>query len=449
MLAHPDPEVLFFSFEESVNGQKQLVVNHTVLLQERGTRPAEFFNDLLIHPSGKVAIVHCFMGRIKVIQLKAGDYEQDSDAAYVWLTHSRSTILTIVHRLPEFNVLSMTFLPTEEDEVYHLVILHQDALKNIQLIARDLEPGKDDWDLSPFPSTILQPTAISKKVLPLPEDNIPCLIPVPPLLAEDDDEERDFLGGVLVAGGNKVLLYELASERSRAKQRGKRDRLEKLKTGSDAAKAKSANFKQLERDARKRKPTATVEWPWGEVTAWCGVEADPYRNYRFFIGDCFGNLSLLSTDSVKDIGLILIPLGVSSSATTIAYLSNQSLFLGSHLGDSQLITISQIPSKDEPVPPIPVKIKTVDKTSIGSLSRRKGKQRASEDDMEVDDADLEVGGQGFVITPDGSYVKVIQSFKNIGPIIDAAMVDIDGSGQVRNQLAQLESGSISRPLSSN
>lgn len=337
--------------------------------------------------------------------------------------------LNTTHRLPEFNVLSMTFLPIEGDDSYHLAILHQDALKNLQLITRDLEPGKDDWAISSFPSTALQPTAINKKLFPFPEDNIPCLIPVPPVPDEEEDEAREFLGGVLVGGGTKILLYELASERKRAKQKGKRERLEKMK--ADAAKAKSASAKQLERDARRRKPTASVEWPWGEVTAWCGVETDLYYNSRFFIGDSYGNLSLLSTDSVKDIGLLLIPLGVTSSATTIAYLSNQALFLGSHLGDSQLITISQVPSLDEPIPPIPTKIKTVDKMSIGSLSRRKGKQRASEDDMDVDDADQEVGGQGYVVTPDGSYVKVLESFKNIGPIIDAAMVDIDGSGQVR------------------
>lgn len=81
MFAHPDPEVLFFSYEESITGQKQLVVNRTVVLQERGTRPAEFYNDLLVHPSGKIALVHCFMGRIKVIQLKAGDYERECDVA--------------------------------------------------------------------------------------------------------------------------------------------------------------------------------------------------------------------------------------------------------------------------------------------------------------------------------------------------------------------------------
>jgi DNA damage-binding protein 1 len=95
LLAHPDPEVLFFSFEELVTGQKKLVVNHTLPLRERGTRPAEFFNDLIVHPAGKVAVVHCFMGRIKVLQLKAGDYEKDCDVAYVHFTLSAALRLTI------------------------------------------------------------------------------------------------------------------------------------------------------------------------------------------------------------------------------------------------------------------------------------------------------------------------------------------------------------------
>jgi DNA damage-binding protein 1 len=95
LLAHPDPEVLFFSFEELVTGQKKLVVNHTLPLRERGTRPAEFFNNLFVHPSGKLAVVHCFMGRIKVLQLKAGDYEKDFDVAYVHIALLTTLRLTL------------------------------------------------------------------------------------------------------------------------------------------------------------------------------------------------------------------------------------------------------------------------------------------------------------------------------------------------------------------
>ena len=313
-----------------------------------------------------------------------------------------------------------------------MAVLHQDALRNVQLISRDLEQTKEGWDLSPFPSTIVHPTAISEKIFPFPDDDIPFLVPLPSAAwdKEEGDEDMNFLGGVLAVGGTKIVLYELASEKSRKKQEGKRSRLEKMK----ASDAKSAKAKQVERDARKRKPTASVDWPWGQVTAWCGVEVDPLRNTRFLFSDAFGNVSLLSTDNVKDIGLVLVPLGVTSPASTLAYLSNQAVFLGSHLGDSQMITISTFPSDDEQVPPIPVKVKTVDKTALSSLSKRKGKQRAS-DDMEVDEeVDEAVGGaNGYVITPDGSYIKIVQSFKNIGPIIDATMVDTDGSGQVRSR----------------
>jgi DNA damage-binding protein 1 len=320
------------------------------------------------------------------------------------------------------------------DGGYHLAVLHQDALRNVQLISRDLEQIKDGWDLSPFPSTIIHPTAISEKIFPSPDDDVPFLVPLHSAGwdEEEGDEGLNFLGGVLVVGGTKIVLYELASEKSRKKQEGKRSRLEKMK----ASDAKSAKAKQVERDARKRKPTASVDWPWGQVTAWCGVEVDPLRNTRFLFGDVFGNVSLLSADNVKDIGLILVPLGVTSPASTLAYLSNQAVFVGSHLGDSQMITISTFPSDDEQVPPIPVKVKTVDRTALSSLSKRKGKQRAS-DDMDVDEeADQEaVGGpNGYVITPDGSYIKTVKSFKNIGPIIDAAMVDTDGSGQVRSKV---------------
>jgi DNA damage-binding protein 1 len=36
-----------------------------------------------------------------------------------------------------------------------------------------------------------------------------------------------------------------------------------------------------------------------------------------------------------------------------------------------------------------------------------------------------------VIELSGSFVSVIHTFKNIAPIMDAALVDIDGTGEVR------------------
>ena len=80
MIAHPDPEIVFFTYAEHVDERKELVVNHSLALHERGSGTAEFFNDLLIHPSGKLAVAHCYSTRIKIIELKAGSYVGDYDS---------------------------------------------------------------------------------------------------------------------------------------------------------------------------------------------------------------------------------------------------------------------------------------------------------------------------------------------------------------------------------
>lgn len=68
----------------------------------------------------------------------------------------------------------------------------------------------------------------------------------------------------------------------------------------------------------------------------------------------------------------------ASPPTSLTPLSSQYVFLGSHFGDSQLFRI------------------VLDKSSV-----------------------------------DGSYIDVVDSFKNIAPIMDAVLADTDGSGQVR------------------
>lgn len=38
--------------------------------------------------------------------------------------------------------------------------------------------------------------------------------------------------------------------------------------------------------------------------------------------------------------------------------------------------------------------------------------------------------KGMVVLGQGNYLSVMDSWKNIAPIMDAALVDLDGSGQV-------------------
>jgi DNA damage-binding protein 1 len=79
MLTHPDPEFLILSYEVDKSGKGRLVVQKQIPLFERPRRMAEFFTDLIIHPSGKLAIVSCYAGKLKVVGLKGGKYVEDFD----------------------------------------------------------------------------------------------------------------------------------------------------------------------------------------------------------------------------------------------------------------------------------------------------------------------------------------------------------------------------------
>jgi hypothetical protein len=71
----------------------------------------------------------------------------------------------------------------------------------------------------------------------------------------------------------------------------------------------------------------------------------------------------------------------------------------------------------------------------------KGKGRAVE--MEVDDDDdnpngggarKEKEGRGVIVLGKGSYLSVFDTFRNVAPIMDAILVDTDGSGQVSTSI---------------
>lgn len=164
----------------------------------------------------------------------------------------------------EFNLLGLEFLPLQEDE-YALGILHVDYQERVQLLARDI--SLEELELSSSPSTVLTPTVISNKVVPYPDETTLHLFPVQPQSVEDSDiDEENFLGGLLIIGGRKIVMYELASSQGQAKQRSKRRRLEKRK--KSAADVEEARNKEKEREGRSRKVCGSIEWPWSEVTAY-------------------------------------------------------------------------------------------------------------------------------------------------------------------------------------
>lgn len=126
---------------------------------------------------------------------------------------------------------------------------------------------------------------------------------------------------------------------------------------------------------------------------------------RFILSDHVGMMYLLqllddsgsgSSKSSKSgtqlINMKLERLGVTSAASTLSYLDNGVVFVGSVGGDSQLVELSK-----EPV-------------------------------LSVDDGNnAGLGSNG--------YVKILESWSNLGPIVDLAVVDLErqGQGQVRER----------------
>ncbi|KAJ3733076.1 CPSF A subunit region-domain-containing protein [Lentinula guzmanii] len=400
LLDHPDPEILILNYTEtSERASGRLNIKHQVPLDERGSRPAEFCLDAIVHPSGEFAVVSCYTGKLKVVMVESGE------------------VVNI--QIPELNLLSFTFLPLVNEEEQHthtyaVALLHLDYQEHIQLISRTLTISSDTGPELDSTTTIdveysshfFSPTLISFKNVPTPDEGGVYLIPVPPADEDTDegkdglDEEKDvFLGGILVVGGSRILLYELNSQEvlnpnSKSKGKGKR-----------------------KQDARvTHEKTTKKENPELRSTG-LGVEFLPIdESYtKILIGDTFGRLALLSLERVKEFGMVIIPLGETPSPTSITYLSNQNLFVGSHFGDSQLVRINQVPSSSSsPTLPIPRSVLTT--VSAERLNRLEDERGFSK--------------KGRVVNTHGSFIQVVQTLvKNVAPIRDAVLADLDGSGQ--------------------
>ena len=174
--------------------------------------------------------------------------------------------------VPELNIFSIAFLPTSASE-YAVAILHLGNKHRVLLHARDIL--LNDLELSDHPSVLLHPTPLAETCFPFPTDVVPHLLTAPPADYHAGTDSDVFKGGVLVVGGRKLLLYELAGKDAQEKQKVKRRKLEARKSSLDVNEAAKAREKEAERDSKRRKPKASIEWPWSEVAAY--VNAYPVR----------------------------------------------------------------------------------------------------------------------------------------------------------------------------
>lgn len=133
------------------------------------------------------------------------------------------------------------------------------------------------------------------------------------------------------------------------------------------------------------------------------VDAD---GSRFLLSDAAGVLHLLvlQNDGERVVSLKLEPLGSTSIASVISYLDNGVAYVGSAYGDSQLVRLHA-----QPVP------------------------------VSEDPPDLSSGDQNST-----TFVEILETFPNLGPIVDMAVVDLDrhGQGQVVTCSGVAKDGSL-------
>jgi DNA damage-binding protein 1 len=165
----------------------------------------------------------------------------------------------------------------------------------------DRDKTSDIVDISPSvtPSVLLPSTTLPTKLFSLPFEDayIPSLIPIPASSGSP--------GGVAVAGGKRIMMYEIAPLEKQKKLKGKQSRLEGRKMAEDMNEVIKAREKEKEREGRPRKANLTVEWPWSNLSAWCRVE----ESLRFLLCDAHGRLAMLSFEATGTHGIVLIPLG--------------------------------------------------------------------------------------------------------------------------------------------
>ena len=112
-----------------------------------------------------------------------------------------------------------------------------------------------------------------------------------------------------------------------------------------------------------------------------------------------------------------------SPPTTLSQVAPQIYYVGSHLGNSQLVKLLQAPdsASETDTLPIPSGIPTSLPSVLGT---EKGKELPMDDEKER--------AKGTIVRLKGSYLETLEPFRNIAPIVDAILADVDGSGQVKS-----------------
>jgi len=252
-------------------------------------REAQSQDKCLVDPTGRFMAMHLWEGVMNVMRLgtRKGQFAR-LDGAWEQV------------RLSELFVKASAFVPTDTGNPT-IAFLYQSSIEkeDAQLAIYRLMSDDKNTNVSRF-----DPSKDRQYELDIKDPYARIIIPVP--IVEDDVKryhKRDTTGskaqlGGLVVVGETLLVYVDTLTRTVVEE------------GLDS-------------------PSIFVAWA-------------AYDHTNYFLSDDYGNLHLLTiqTEGVIVTGLSMRLLGVTSRASCLVYMGDGMLFLGSHYGDSQLLSIS-------------------------------------------------------------------------------------------------------------
>ncbi|KAF8713343.1 CPSF A subunit region, partial [Rhizoctonia solani] len=329
----PQARILVLNFDPQ---STELTVHHTSIISPLAHRPSINFSGVLA--SDQSLCASFYSGHVKTVEVgsKAPYEVKESDL-----------------RVHELAIQSMCYTLPASDKV--VAIVYTDATGRGWIIGRTAD------GMGPSP------------ILPEKElEIIPDL--VIPVWIENSNEDDTY--GVLMFAPYKAVFLKTGSGNLDANQPTK---------GKGKPKP---NRNKSEVKADIQASIVTIDVPYRDVVAWTQVDGK-----HIIVGDSFGHLHLATMSMEPQFAMSCMLLGDVSVPSTLSYLSNNILYVGSLSGPSQLVRIfDEIESPE------------------GSVSR--GKKKQPDDET----THLEV---------------IVEHNKNLAPILDATLVEIDGSGQPR------------------
>ncbi|KAG8762642.1 hypothetical protein FRC11_008321, partial [Ceratobasidium sp. 423] len=332
----PQARILILNFNTR---SSELSTHHTSIISPLAHRPSVNFSGILA--SDQSLCASFYSGHVKVIEVgpKAPYEVKESDL-----------------RVHELAIQSMCYTLPSSDKL--VAIVYTDSTGHGWVIGRTA----DGMNPSPMlPEKELE--IIPELVIPVQVEGV----------GEDDT------CGVLLFASYKAMFLKTGS--------GYFSSGETSQSVKGKGKPKP-NRSKSEVKADIQASMVTIDVPCRDVAAWTQVDGK-----HIIIGDSLGRLYLLTMSMEPQFTMTCTPLGDVSVPSSLSYLSNNILYVGSLSGPSQLVRIS-------------------DGISSGESSVSRGKKRESDEEV--------------------TYLEVMAEHnENIAPIWDATLVEIDGSGQPR------------------